>query len=176
MEDTDIIKEALKNRRRLEIFSYSLVRDWGLAEDAVQDALVILYKKQGKLTAADNIYGWMKKIVRDKSIDIIRKRSKFAVYDSSLMDLVERSFESHDHILQEEKLKVMQGALEDCMNPLNDGDADLLKSFYLQKKKCETIAELINSTVNAVRLRLSRVRSKLRKCAELKMRNMGESF
>ena len=42
----DPIKEALQNRRKLEIYSYTLTCDWGLAEDAVQEAFVILYKKQ----------------------------------------------------------------------------------------------------------------------------------
>ena len=174
MDNSDIIKKALECRRKLEVFSYSLTRDWGLAEDAVQDAYVILYKKQGNLSEDDNVYGWLKKIVRDKSIDIIRKQSRYATYDSSLMDLVEQSFEQHDPALQTEKLKSMCLVLDECVRLLSSEDAGVLQKFYLKKSKCEKIAEESKTTVNAIRLKLSRLRAKLRKCTQLKLSVSGE--
>ena len=153
----------------MEIFSYSLTRDWGLAEDAVQDAFVILYKKQGALGDNDNVYGWMKKIVRDKSVDIIRKRSRFTNYDSSLLDLVEKSFEQHEQLLHKERLKSMSLVLEDCIKFLDSDDAEILKSFYLEKNRCDVIVKKEKLSVNAIRLKLSRLRNKLRRYSELKL-------
>ena len=172
----DPVKEALQSRRKLEIYSYTLVTDWGLAEDAVQEAFVVLYKKQEQLGAKDNIYGWMKKIVRDKSIDIIRKRKKFTSMDSELLNLVESSFNNHQSKLHQEKLRAMSSVLEDCMSHLNSEDIQIIKKFYLSKKSCESIAEQISSTVNAIRLRLSRLRAKLRKCSNGKLEKLGEAW
>lgn len=172
----DPVKEALQNRRRLEIYSYTLLRDWGLAEDAVQEAFVILYKKQDALGTGDNVYGWMKKIVRDKSIDIIRKRKKFTSMDSELLNLVESSFNSHESGLHQEKLRAMSRALEDCMSHLNPEDIQIIRKFYLNKNSCETIAGQICSSVNAIRLRLSRLRAKLRKCSNGKLEKLGEAW
>lgn len=172
----DPVKIALQNRRKLEIYSYTLTTDWGLAEDAVQEAFVVLYKKQEKLGEKDNVYGWMKKIVRDKSIDIIRKRKKFTNMDSDLLNLVENSFNSHESSLYQEKLRAMSTVLEDCMSHLNSEDIQIIKKFYLKKNSCETIAEQISSSVNAIRLRLSRLRAKLRKCSNGKLEKLGESW
>ncbi|MCM8526049.1 MAG: sigma-70 family RNA polymerase sigma factor [Lentisphaeraceae bacterium] len=172
----DPVKVALQSRRKLEIYSYTLTCDWGLAEDAVQEAFVVLYKKQENLGENDNIYGWMKKIVRDKSIDIIRKRKKFTSMDSELMDLVENSFNSHESNLKHEKLKTMHKALEDCMSHLNNEDLQIIQKFYLHKFSCEKIADQISSSVNAIRLRLSRLRAKLRKCSNGKLENLGEAW
>ena len=175
-EKYDPVKEALQSRRTLEIYSYTLTRDWGLAEDAVQEAFVVLYKKQERLGESDNVYGWMKKIVRDKSIDIIRKRKKFTSMDSELMDLVENSFNKHECNMKHEKLKVMHKALEDCMSHLNNEDLQIIQEFYLQRLSCEKIASKTCSSVNAIRLRLSRLRAKLRKCSNGKLENLGEAW
>ena len=172
----DPVKEALQNRRKFEIYSYTLTRDWGLAEDAVQEAFLVLYKKQDKLSENDNVYGWMKKIVRDKSIDIIRKRKKFTSMDSELMNLVEKSFDNYESHFKQEKLRTMSQVLEDCMSHLNAEDLQIIKKFYLKKSSCETIAEQISTSVNAIRLRLSRLRAKLRKCSNGKLENLGEAW
>lgn len=170
----DPVKEALQNRRKLEIYSYTLTCDWGLAEDAVQEAFVILYKKQEKLGENDNVYGWMKKIVRDKSIDIIRKNKKYSSMDSELLNLVEKSFDTHENHLESEKLRTMHSVLDDCMSHLNSEDLQIIRKFYLKRISCENIADQISSTVNAVRLRLSRLRAKLRKCSNGKLEKLGE--
>ena len=172
----DPVKEALKSRRQLEIYSYTLTCDWGLAEDAVQEAFVILYKKQENLGAGDNVYGWMKKIVRDKSIDIIRSRKKYSSMDSELLNLVESSFNNHESHLQHEKLKTMHRVLEDCMSHLSSDDLQIIRKFYLKRLSCEKIADHISSSVNAVRLRLSRLRAKLRKCSNGKLEQLGEQW
>ena len=172
----DPVKEALQNRRKLEIYSYTLTTDWGLAEDAVQEAFVVLYKKQQQLGSEDNVYGWMKKIVRDKSIDIIRKRKKFTSMDSELLNLVESSFNNHENSLHQEKLRTMSTVLEDCMSHLNSEDIQIIKKFYLRKNSCESIADQICSSVNAIRLRLSRLRAKLRKCSNGKLEKLGEAW
>lgn len=172
----DPVKEALQNRRKLEIYSYTLTCDWGLAEDAVQEAFVVLYKKQENLGEKDNVYGWMKKIVHDKSIDIIRKRKKFTSMDSELLDLVENSFNDHESKLKHEKLKSMHKALDDCMSHLNNEDLQIIQKFYLHRHSCETIATQISSSVNAIRLRLSRLRAKLRKCSNGKLEHIGEAW
>ena len=171
-----IIKQALQERRKLEIFSYSLIRDWGLAEDAVQEAYVVLYKKQDSLSDKDNIHGWLKKIVRDKSIDIIRKNQRNQKIDSELVNLVEQSFDRNEHIVERDRLKTLQKVLDQCMDMLNKEDLTILKRFYLKKRSCESIAERIKSSVNAVRLKLSRLRAKLRKCSENKLDELGELF
>lgn len=170
----DPVKEALQNRRKLEIYSYTLTCDWGLAEDAVQEAFVILYKKQEKLGENDNVYGWMKKIVRDKSIDIIRKNKKYSSMDSELLNLVEKSFDTHENHLESEKLRTMHSVLDDCMSHLNSEDLQIIRKFYLKRISCENIADQISTTVNAVRLRLSRLRAKLRKCSNGKLEKLGE--
>ena len=176
MSESKVIKLALQERRRLEIYSYSMTRDWGMAEDAVQEAYVVLYRKQDSLTSQDNLYGWLEKIVHDKSIDILRKSKRFQNYDAELIDLVENSFDRNEEIIKNEKLRLMQKVLDQCMDTLNSEDLQIMQRFYLKRNSCEKIAQTLSSSVNAIRLKLSRLRAKLRKCSELKLDQMGESF
>lgn len=83
--------------------------------------------------------------------------------------MVEKSFEKHDSILKVEELKSQSLVLDECVKLLAADEASLLKSFYLNKTKCETIANEAKTSVNAIRLKLSRLRSKLRKCTQLKL-------
>ena len=118
----------------------------------------------------------MKKVVRDKSVDLIRKNSRYTSYDSSMVDLIEKSFDKHNGILQKEKLSLMKKVLEECVSTLEESDVQLLSRFYLKRQKCESLASSLNFSVSAIKKRLSRLRRKLRRCSERRISDLGETL
>jgi len=76
MQKNEVFKLALQYQDALAAYAYSLLRDWSLAEDAVQDTLVLLMSKWEQYNPEQNIFFWMKKMVYFKSLELLKKRSK----------------------------------------------------------------------------------------------------
>ena len=94
MNRSEILKEAFSYQSSLTAYAYVILQDWNLAEDAVQDLFVIISMKWESIDNSKPLYPWLKRVVRNKSIDIIRSRSKeYYCADNTLLDLVDTAFD-----------------------------------------------------------------------------------
>jgi RNA polymerase sigma-70 factor, ECF subfamily len=59
----------------LERLAWSILRDWGLAADAVQEAFALLARKTGEVKPADR-RGWLVKTVQFQAMNLRRSRSR----------------------------------------------------------------------------------------------------
>jgi RNA polymerase sigma-70 factor (ECF subfamily) len=73
-----IFKEYYKS---LSQFSYSFIKDQDKAESLVQEVLIKLWEKRGSLTNIDNLLSYLMGMVRNISIDYLRKeKTSLKVY------------------------------------------------------------------------------------------------
>ena len=63
-----------------------------------------------------------------------------------------------------------QSSLASPLLDLPPSSLNLILKFYHQKIPCDKIGESLNKSGNSVRLMLTRIRKKLRKCCELRMK------
>lgn len=170
----EILKEAFSYQDQLTAYAYVVLQDWGLAEDVVQDLFVTVSVKWESFDSSKALYPWLKRIVRNRAVDIIRSRSKeFYCQDEALLGLVDLSFDEGEARLQRETKTLMNRALRGCVDTLGQAARDLLKGFYSEGKSCIEIAKEQQRTENAVYISLTRIRQQLRRCAEKKLASEG---
>jgi RNA polymerase sigma-70 factor (ECF subfamily) len=160
----DVVKAAFQHRDALKGYALALLRDWSLAEDVVQDAFIVVMNKWENYRPGSSVFPWVRQIVHLKALEALRARRPAASIDPGLLDRVAATLQER---LDEEaagRQKAMREALQHCMSSLNRKAIGILAGFYAGSKSCEDIASAQNSSVNSVRITLSRVRKQLHEC------------
>lgn len=69
---------ALFEKYRRLVFAYArgILRDDGLAEDCVQEVFLELVRKAETIDIGRGVKGWLFRVARNRSIDVLRKRSR----------------------------------------------------------------------------------------------------
>jgi len=163
-----LMKEAFKYRNALVSYGYFFLRDWALAEDVVQDALLTLFDKAEDRPEC-GVYPWMRKVVFNKVHEVLRSRRKeILVEDHELRELVARAADRH---FQETPGpgKLFE-AYEACMAGLDRRSTDVLIRYYSDRQSTESIAGWLKCSLNTVWLSLSRIRKRLRECVSRRLK------
>jgi RNA polymerase sigma-70 factor (ECF subfamily) len=165
----DLLRSAFKYQDALVSYAFALLQDWALAQDAVQEAFIVLQRKHPEFNPGANVFTWVRQMVRFEALNIIRSRQREACFvDEELFALVDEQFERH---LDEatSAMESRKAALQHCMSRLDAESVSLLLGFYKDALSCEKLSELHRKSVNAVRLSLSRIRAKLRDCVRARL-------
>jgi RNA polymerase sigma-70 factor, ECF subfamily len=165
MNRDEIVKAAFQYRDALMSYAFSLVRDWARAEDAVQDAFIVVMNKWSEFREGTSVFLWVRQIVHNKSLEALRSRSrKMSPLEEELLSRVASSMQTHMDEAIADRQRVLRQALQRCMSGLHRRAVGLLSGFYAESQSCETLAQLQRRSVNAVRLALSRIRKQLQVC------------
>ena len=157
-----IVRKAFSYKNSLEAYAYSIILDWGLAQDAVQEALIKVSSHAMDLDEK-GLLSWMKKVTHNKVVDIIRRRKR-NVYNSELLDSVNRAFENQldEELVQKDDWR--REALEYCLKKIDEKHKKLILGFYLDGKRTEELAREYDRPSSSIRVQLHRLRESLRKC------------
>ena len=157
-----IVRKAFTYKSSLEAYAFSIIHDWGLAEDAVQEALI---KVSSHTTELDEkgLLSWMKKVTYNKVVDIVRRRKR-NVYNSELLESVNRAFEKQLDEKVVKKAGWQHDALDYCLRKIDVKQKKLILAFYLEGKRTEELAREYGRPDSSIRVQLHRLRESLRKC------------
>jgi RNA polymerase sigma-70 factor (ECF subfamily) len=165
LSQVDLMKAAFKYQHAFVSYAYGLLRDWSLAEDAVQEAFLVLMQKWEEFKPELGVYGWARKMVYYKVQEVSRSRRKeHALKDEELETLVQESLDTHLDEAEGRRHDPLLKAYQECMAKLDQNSVELLTRYYWDKLPGEKIAALFKRSVNAVWLSLSRIRKSLRDC------------
>lgn len=147
--------------------------DWFLAEDAVQEAAIYCTENYGKIDSDPK--SWCLKVVRNKSIDLIRKRNRKSMtlvfFAPSHDDFQGNSTPNPLELAADQSPTLDQAAekldksklMEHMLNSLKPEVRGVFVSHYINQESLANIAARLQTTENAVKCRLNRVRINLRK-------------
>lgn len=119
------------------------------AQDAVQDTMIKYIRKAPKFQDENHEKAWLLKVSSNRCKDIIRYRMNHSKFDVEILE--QFSDESED-----------TGILEALMQ-IPEKYRLVLTLYYVDEYKIEEIAEIINRTASAVKMRLKKGRELLRK-------------
>ncbi|MCM8532905.1 MAG: sigma-70 family RNA polymerase sigma factor [Lentisphaeraceae bacterium] len=160
-----MLRKAFSYQSDLTAYAYGLTRDWSLAQDAYQEAVIAMSQQLEEYKICES-YSWLKSVTRNKAIDMIRKQETFNKTRRKLLELIDVEF---DAFLDEDGLEVRaleRKALTHCMSRLRKDIRQLIVFFYKEKKSCVQLAKVFKRSENALRLTLSRSRSSLKSCVK----------
>lgn len=167
-KNSDVLQAAFDSRPVLTAYAYSLLKDWSLSQDIFQEAVIALNEKH-QTSEISNPAGWLKSVIKNKSIDIIRKRERTVKRNEQISILLDKKFDALLGVEMLEVHKQKEKALHNCMAKLTPDSRNIIIDFYKSRFSCDKIADIYKKSSNAIRLILSRSRTELRQCVKNQM-------
>ena len=172
----DIVEKCKQNDRKAQLKLYNqycdgmyivakrFVKDPFEAEDVVQEAFIKAFTKLHQYKAEVTFGAWLKRIVINKSIDLIKSKKQHMLgLDEVHLKVIDSSYENEwlvDDAITLDEVKV-------AINQLPDKYKYVVMLFLIEGYDHQEIAEILNITEIASRTQLSRGKVKLRELLKL---------
>lgn len=160
------MQEYSRIQRRLYGFIISLVPDFSMADDIVQDTLSIMWLKFDDYQPGTDFCAWAFKIARYRILYYrrckIEMKNRFS--DQALETLsatVESTSGQMDH---------RREMLKRCLGKLKKNEREILHLRYEEGASVKKVASCINLNINTLYKTLSRIHVSLLHCIQLQMR------
>lgn len=167
----DIIEQCKQNDRRAQLKLYNqycdgmyivakrFVKDSFEAEDIVQEAFIKAFAKLHQYKAEVTFGAWLKRIVINKSIDLIKsKKQQMLELDEAHLKVIDTNYE--DEWLVDDAITLEE--VKQAINELPDKYRYVVMLFLIEGYDHQEIAQILNISEVASRTQLSRGKSKLR--------------
>jgi RNA polymerase sigma-70 factor (ECF subfamily) len=146
----------------VRLFIRSLVRDHQHVEDLTQEVAMTLLDRYGEYDCSRSFTGWALGIARNKVMNYwTRQGRERHVFDQAAM---ERLADAHQVLLQTSESR--RDALTSCLQKLSERDRRLIEQHYQQSQSPQSLAVQLRTTVNAIYIRLCRIRLALLDCVK----------
>lgn len=153
-------------------FVRSGVHDQAAAEDIVQEAFLVAWRKLGEYNESRPFAAWLRGIAQNKILEYVRDRAtaNHHVRAFSAQFLTEIAEEMGRLIRgRGDTLPATLAALRGCLATLPPGDREVVERAYRQGETCRAIAAVLGEGVEWAKKRLQRARRTLRDCIREKL-------
>ncbi len=177
MFQTDIIEKCKQNNRIAQLQLYNqycdgmfavalrFVKDTMEAEDIVQEAFIKAFTKLHQYKAEVSFGAWLKRIVINKSIDLLKsKKQHMLELEEVHLKVVDASYE--DEWLVDDKITLED--VKKAIEELPDKYQYVVMLYLIEGYDHQEIAEILNITEVASRTQLSRGKAQLKELLTLK--------
>ena len=131
-------------------------------DDVAQEVYLALFKGHDKIPAETTPERWLRGIARNLCLNHIRRSARRGrLHREALAELLADVDSYCERPIQDGEF---DGALEKCVARLPDDSKTLLGMRYRDDLTSQKIAELVDSTAQAIRVALYRIRASLRQC------------
>ena len=153
----------------VRLFIRSLVRDHQHVEDLTQEVAATVVDKWSEYDRQRSFEAWALGIARNKVMNYWTRQGRDRhVFDPGALD---RLAEAHRRLQPESEQR--REALDECLKKLSGRDHELIARHYQQSESPRSLAEQTGVTLNAIYIRLHRVRRTLLECIELTLGRRG---
>ena len=163
-ENFNLLQQAAQ--RRMFAFILTLVPNRSDAEEVLQEANLVMWKKRDQFEPGTNFIRWANRIAYLEAMAYSRRRHRHWLWFDSELSESMAEFASDINESLDERIDLLQG----CLNTLPDKDRDLIQKRYLNDNPVKSVAEALGRSVDAVYKALTRVRLTLHSCIERKLR------
>ena len=142
-----------------------LAGDRAGAEDAVDDAFVAIWTQSGCFSGSGSGQGWMRRIVRNKAIDWLRRQRDIPMSgEPVMMQLADQATDApspFDSVEQNDAADALRNAL----GKLSLDHREVIWLCYFEDKSLAEIASIVQCPENTVKTRLFHARRALANAA-----------
>lgn len=161
LPEGEFMRLFIKHEPALRAFARSILPDWHLVDDTLQEASVTMWEKLGQLHDEAGFLPWAKVIVRFKCLSAVDKlRRDRHVLSQQVLELIADEAEAMDA----EQYVAIRNALSQCLTQFSPPHRELLLAPYAGDGRVKQIAEQGRKSVNALYKLLGRLRQKLASC------------
>jgi RNA polymerase sigma-70 factor, ECF subfamily len=157
-------QECQRHRQSLLAYAYTCSRDLHLAEDIVQEALLIALRKREHYFPDADFGAWLIAIARNVWF---RERERRNIRERANRYLHDHASELFDATAYEPSAwEQERSALRRCLSKLGEGDRGLITAHFTTGDSYQTIADRLSRTLSWVKVRMFRVRAALLHCVK----------
>ncbi len=153
---------ARQHHRQLLAYALSLARDEDVAEDLAQDAFLEAYRCLSRFDPSRDFGRWVRGILRNKYLEWTR-RKRLRVLPPEVMQGLDEQHQAWDRSWESGRGDALS-ALRHCLTLLKEKASKIVDLFYFKRHDCATIAVRLDSTEDAIKKRLERIRCALAEC------------
>lgn len=135
----------------------SMLRNEALAQDATQEVFTKIFLNLAKFNGKSKFSTWVYSITYNFCIDYIRRTKK---KKNIFVDDIERLADIPVEVPDEELLGMEVSQLRKVLSELNVDDKTILMMKYQDGMSIKEIAEIIDKTESAVKMRIKRAKEK----------------
>ena len=150
---------VLFSRHQLRIHRFVLrqVRDEAVAEDAVSDTFLDVWREAGNFSGRSRVTTWLMSIARFKALSALRRRRDLGLDEEWAAGIADEA-DTPEVISQ----KADKGAaIRSCMERLSAEHREVLDLVYYHEASVEEVAEIVGIPEGTVKTRLFHARKKL---------------
>lgn len=166
----EILNLYMKNQLKYKGYAYTLVIDWSMAEDAVQEAAIYVCDHFDNFELGTNFDAWARSIIKNRCREILRKEHREKEKAHKVAEVISEEVWDTVKTFDGERLQ----ALHTCLETLPAQTKEVVKLFYCESKQCNIISEIFKISEEAVYKILSRVRKSLKVCIQTRMKEAIE--
>ena len=126
------------------------------AEDAVQEAFISAFRNLGSYRADATFGAWLKRIVVNKSINVLRMRKHELLPDAEQWDVAQ------EETMPDYREELTVGRVKTAIEDLPDGYRTVLSLYLLEGYDHQEIAEIMGISESTSKSQLNRAKGKLR--------------
>jgi len=146
-----------RHHLRLHRFVLRTVRDEAVAEDAVSDTFLDVWRQAGEFSGRSRVTTWLMSIARFKALSALRKRRESGLDEDWAAGIADEA-DTPEVISQ----KLDKGtAIRLCMDRLSVEHREVLDLVYYHEASVEEVAEIVGIPEGTVKTRLFHARKKL---------------
>ncbi len=163
----DVIRALERYRVMIVGYAYAITRDHHLAEDVFQEVAVVVAERPQRLPDDDGAGRWLREVSRRKSLELLRRsRRQGVLFEEEVLVQLGDAFAEKAPNEHHARLKAAMSA---CVDGLGGDARTVVCGRYVEGAACETIADRIGRSVQAVYAVLKRTRLSLARCVEKRL-------
>jgi RNA polymerase sigma factor (sigma-70 family) len=143
----------------------AILRDVEASRDVAQDVFLSAWRDLGKLRNPSSFLPWLRQMTRNRAHHVLRDRvrARKVLSDAEADDLMAAAVDPRpgagEMLLADEEKRLLAAALEG----LSDESREVVTLYYREGRSVRQVADLLGLREEAVKQRLTRARSRLRR-------------
>ena len=171
LAEDELLALLVKHEPILRAYARSLVPDWDLVDEALQEASVTMWQKRSQLESADGFLIWARVVLRFKCLRQLEKlRSRRPLLSDAILETLAERLQRQSM----EKLTARGRALHACLDQFSAEHRELLLAPHSSAYTIVELAAQRNKSPNSLYKLLARLREQLTDCIHLRIAAEGE--
>ncbi len=142
-----------------------LAGDREAAEDAVDEAFVAIWQQAGRFDGRGDAMGWMRRIVRNKAIDWLRKQREVSASGGAALENFANKPSGEPTPFDQAEQRSSATKLREALSGLSFEHREAIWLCYFEEMPLREIAAVVGCPENTVKTRLFHARKMLRESA-----------
>ncbi len=145
---------VIKYRKEAVNFAVTILRDYHIAEDIVQDSFAFIYVYRERIRNYSTLKSYLFSIIHNRAVDYIRKNNGDITLELNAIS----TFSPEEQVLDEERRK----SFIKSFNNLNEKYKVVLYLYAFQELSYKEISEVVGISLAQVKVTIFRGRKKLK--------------